>query len=282
MTVTRTDIKGLVQPKPRSAVSAAVLLAGSVFMSSEADGTSDRPTVAVIWGSLGLASYAGALLRVVETRRTGDRGLRSWKLGPWSLLWTGVAFGIATVSWSQAQAGTSAEIAISNVLRALWLVAIVMSAWTAGYLVGPGSLLKRSGKKVVSSLSRRFSAEVRSPLAPLLLYMVGFGARLALTATTGRFGYVGDAVSAVSAAKGYGQILNLLSFCTPLAICAPALQVFRERRPGGRITLFAIFSTKIAFGAASGGKQSFVNCGLSCRNSDEHYAPEGSQRSQSA
>jgi hypothetical protein len=64
--------------------------------------------------------------------------------------------------------------------------------------------------------------------------------------------------SGVSTATGYGQILSDLSLFAPLAIAAAALQVYRERLPGARITLAVLFLAELAFGAAAGGKESFV------------------------
>jgi threonine/homoserine/homoserine lactone efflux protein len=41
-------------------------------------------------------------------------------------------------------------------------------------------------------------------------------------------------------------------------VAAAALQVYRERVPGARVTLAVLFLAEIAFGAAAGGKQSFI------------------------
>jgi hypothetical protein len=62
----------------------------------------------------------------------------------------------------------------------------------------------------------------------------------------------------VSTATGYGQILSALSLCAPLAVAAAAIQVYRERSQAARITLIVLFLTELAFGAAAGGKVSFV------------------------
>jgi hypothetical protein len=107
-------------------------------------------------------------------------------------------------------------------------------------------------------MGRRFTGEVRSALAPWTLYGIGTAARITLTLTTGRFGYVGDPASAVSTATGYGQILSMLSLCAPLAVAAAALRVYREGQRRARITLAVLFLAELGFGAAAGGKQSFV------------------------
>ena len=110
----------------------------------------------------------------------------------------------------------------------------------------------------MAALDLRFAPEVRSPLAPWILYAIGTAARIATAATTGLFGYVGNVQSAVTTASGYQQLLGDLGLCAPLAVTAAALQVYRERVPGARVTLTVLFLAEIAFGAAAGGKQSFI------------------------
>ena len=113
-------------------------------------------------------------------------------------------------------------------------------------------------RKVMAALSLRFAPEVRSPLAPWILYAVGTAAGAATAATTGRFGYLGNAQSAITTASGYQQVLNDLSYCAPLAVAAAALQVYRERVPGAGVTLAVLFLAQITIGAAAGGKQSYI------------------------
>jgi hypothetical protein len=162
------------------------------------------------------------------------------------------------VTWSQPQTGTAAQIAISSVLKALWLLAVGMLAWAVGYCIGPSRAARGSAARAVAALGRRFSTDVRSPAAPWILYAVGFGARLGVAVSTGRVGYVGDASSAVSIATGYGQVLSLLSLLAPLAVAAAAIQVYRERLPGARVTLAVLFVTELGYGALAGGKEDFV------------------------
>jgi hypothetical protein len=230
---------------------AVVLLGGTLA-------ASDRPTRAVVWGGLALAAYSAGFMCLVERRQRAGRALARWQFGPWVLLWYGATFGLATVTWSGPQTGTPAQIAISSVLRGLWLVAVGMTALAIGYFVGPGQSARGIAARRVAALSQRFTADVRSGAAPWILYAVGLIARLASTVTTGQFGYVGEASSAVSSATGYGQILAVLSLCCPLAVAAAAIQLYRERLRGARITLIILFLAELGFGAAAGGKESFV------------------------
>jgi hypothetical protein len=113
-------------------------------------------------------------------------------------------------------------------------------------------------EQMMAALSLRFAPEVRSPLAPWILYAIGTVARIASAITTGLFGYVGNVQSDVTTASGYQQLLSILGLCASLGVAAAALQVYRERVPGARVTLAVLFVAEIAFGAASGDKQDFI------------------------
>lgn len=243
---------------PRRMIVAAVLLSAAIGLSGEALATAGQPTHAVAWGSVGFAAYAASLLCLVGSGQGKSLGLSRWWLGSWTLFWYCTAFGLATLTWVQPQTGTAAEISRSSVLRALWLVAVGMTLWALGYFVGPGRSARRFGNRLVAALSFRMAPEVRSPLAPWVLYLIGISASIASAATTGLFGYVGNVQSAVTTASGYQQLLSVLSLCAPLAVAAAALQVYRERVPGARVTLVVLFLAEIAFGAVAGGKQSFI------------------------
>ena len=243
---------------PRWVTAAAILLTAAIGLSAQALAAAGQPTHAVVWGSLGFAAYAASLLCLVGGGQGKALGLGRWWFGSWTLFWYCTAFGLATLTWVQPQTGTPAEISLSSVLRALWLVAVGMTLWVLGYFVGPGRPARRFGNKVMAALSLRFAPEVRSPLAPWILYAIGTAARIASAATTGLFGYVGNVQSAVTTASGYQQLLADLGLCAPLAVAAAALQVYRERVPGARVTLTVLFLAEIAIGAASGNKQGFI------------------------
>lgn len=220
--------------------------------------TSAVPTHSVVWGSLALAAYVAGLLCMLGARQGALLGLARWKLGSWMLLWYGLTFGLATVTWSGPQPSPANEIAISSVLRALWLVAVGITSWAIGYGVGPGYPLRRLALQGLTTLSKKRSMAVRSQLTPWIIYAIGIVARILDALTTGRFGDIGNTAPAYSTATGYQQILTDLSLFCPLAICAAALQVYRERVPGARITLIVLFIVELAFDAAAAGKEGFV------------------------
>jgi hypothetical protein len=239
-------------------IAAAILLTAAIWLCGEALATAVEPTRAVVWGSFGFAAYAASLLCLVGGGQGSSLGLGNWWFGPWGLLWYFICYGLATLTWVQPQTGTAAEIAVTSVLRALWLVTVGMTVWVLGYFVGPGRPARRIGNKVMAALSFRFTSEVRSPLAPWILFAIATAARIAVAGTTGLFGYVGNVQSAVTTASSYQQFLSDLSLCGPLAVAAAALQVFREHVPGARVTLAVLFLGDIAYGAASGQRLSFI------------------------
>ena len=202
-----------------------------------------------------MAAYAAGLLCLVGARQGNGLGLACWRFAPWILLWYSVTFGLTTTTWSQPQTG---QIAISSALRALWLIAVVMTVWVVGYFAGPGQPMRNRAARAPGAVGRRFAPEVRGPSAPWILYAIGVAARIASTTTTGRLGYVGEAASAVTTATDYGQILAALSLCAPLAVAAAAMQGFREELPGARITLSCLFLAELAFSLASGVKGSVI------------------------
>ena len=242
----------------RWVIAAMTCFAAAAVLCAETLATSAVPTHAVIWGSLALASYIVGLLFLVGVADANGPDLSRWKLGPWMLAWYVPAFGLATLTWSEPQTSTAAEIAVASVLRALWLVAVGVTCLAIGYAIGLGHPVRRLAVRGVEALRGHFGNTVRSRLTPWVLYAIGVAARIASTAATGRFGYVGDASSAVTAATGYGQYLSDLSLLAPLGVCAAALQVYRERLPGARLSLAVLFLSELAFGAAAGGKESFV------------------------
>jgi len=239
-------------------IAATACLAATAVLCGEALAASAVATRAIVWAALALACYCLGLLFLVGAVGANGVGLSRWKFGPWILAWSVLAFGAATLTWSQVQTSTAAQIAVSSVLRALWLVAVALTCLAVGYIIGPGRPVRQLAGRAMEALGRRLSGTVRSLLTPWMLYAIGLAARFASIVTTGRFGYVGDVSSAVSSASGYGQYLSDLSLLAPLGVCAAALQVYGERRPKARLSLAVLFLAEIAFGAAAGGKASFV------------------------
>lgn len=220
------------------------------------------PTGMVFWGGLALGLYVYGLLFALLAIRGPGCGPASWRLGPWMMIWAGTMYGLATVTLDQTQNTLVGQIILANVGRALWLVAAGTTMWLAGYLVGPGRPLRRAAGGGANRLQRQFSADVRSPLTPWLLYGVGTLARLATALATGRFGYVGNAASAVSTAAWYDQMLILLGLCGQIGLALAALQVFRQGLNGARVTLVVLFLAELGYAIASGQKENYATAVL--------------------
>ncbi len=246
-------------PVPARRVVGAALLIGNAVITLMLALAALQPGAAIAWGSVALGAYCTALLLIATAAAGHDHlGLASWKIGPWSLAWVAVAFGLVTITWVAPQSGTAAEITIQSVLRALWLMAVAMTVFTAGYCVGPRRLAEHHAQRISAALSSRFSNDIRSPLVPWLLFVFGSAAQLVSTATTGRFGYVGDAAAATTSASEYGQLLAIAALCGPLSIAAAAIRAYRTPTREASFTLAILFIIEIAVGAASGGKQSYI------------------------
>jgi hypothetical protein len=239
-------------------VNSFALLAMAVVLLMEELTTAYMPTQAVIWGSLALVAYLLGLFCLLGNGQSPILGLARWQFGPWTLLWYALTFGLASIAWNKPQQPPADQIAVNSVLRALCLVAVAMTLWTIGYLIGPSQPIRRGARRFMEALANYRTSRVRGRSTPWVIYAVGVSARVLTVVTTGRFGYVGDPASALSAATGYEQVLSELSLLCPLAVCAAALQLYRERLPSAWATLMILFVLELAFGAAAGGKGSFV------------------------
>jgi hypothetical protein len=232
---------------------AAALAAGA--MTAVSSGAQIR------WASVALAVLCAGLLPLMSAA-AGHRGLGlvSWRIGPWSLVWGGLAFGLATISWlsPSSVAGPASAILPGSMLRALWMLAVALIMLTVGYCAGPYRLAADRARRAAERLGRRFTDQVRGPMVPWVLAGAGLSAQFGYALLTGHFGYVGDAAAAVTTASGYGQYLAVAGECVPLAVVAAATRAYQTKAPGAWLTLLVLFTTAIVAGAVAGGKESFV------------------------
>ncbi len=213
------------------------------------------------WGAVALAAFCAGLLPVMSVAAGHDGlGLTSWRIGPWSLLWGALAFGLATISWlsPQTETGSSAVILPGSILRALWMIAVALAMLTVGYCAGPYRLAADHARRAAERFSRRFTGEIRSPMVPWVLLGIGLIAQFGFAALTGHIGYIGNTAASVSTASGYGQYLAVAGECVPLAVVAAAIRAYRTRTPWAWLTLLVLFAMAITAGAVAGGKESFV------------------------
>src|SRR3984885_15768405 len=171
----------------------------------------------IVWGAIALGVFCTGLLLLMSFTTGGDGlGLRAWRIGPWSLAYGAVAFGLATISWIGPQTGTAAQILPRSVLRALWLIAVAMALFTIGYCVVP-HVARSLGRRVNGTLAARFTDDVRGPSVPWILFGAGAAGQLGVAVTSGHLGYVGLGATPQAAVAGYSQFLALLGECVPLA-----------------------------------------------------------------
>lgn len=264
MTITKSELLPDFNRRHRWAITGAISFAVAFGLLFRALSVSAWPSQMVVWDGLALAAYTFGLLCVVGALQRSEVGFARWKFGPWILIWYIFAYGIASISWSQPQVSitTVSMITLPSVLQALWLVAVGLTAWFIGYLVGPGSPMKGVTSNGIRRVSSYYTSDVRSLYAPWILYAIGTAARFGFAATTGRYDYIGDTASSVSATTSYGQILNALGVCAQFAVVAAALQVFRERKPAARMTLLVLVISELAISLISGYKYNFLNVAL--------------------
>jgi hypothetical protein len=223
-----------------------------------AAGSSAAISVQISFGALALGAFCAGLLFLMSViGGYGGLGLRTWRIGPWSLAWAAIAFGLATISWVSPQAGIQAEILPTNILRAMWLVAVAMALFTSGYCSVP-HLARASTKWVRKTLTCRFTDDIRGPFVPWILFGTGVAANLAFAVTTGHLGYVGLSSASTVTATGYSQFLALLGDCLPLAVAAAAVRAYRTRLRAAWLTLAVMFVADVAAGATEGFKSAFI------------------------
>lgn len=241
-----------------TATLASFVIAAGLLAVALASGS--HPASAVVWGGLAVGAYAFGLLCLAGGGQGALLGLGRWRVGSWIMLWYGIAYGVTTVGWVHLPLDLQGEIPISSVQCALWLVAAGTTAWTGGYLAGASGLVQDFAKRADAAMGRRFAPEVRASVTPWLLFAIGASARLLRLVITGAYGHLGNLAAAPSVAPAtpYQQAVILLGYFGTFGVASAALQVFRERRPGSRVTLITLFCLDLAFDAASGAKSSFA------------------------
>jgi hypothetical protein len=213
----------------------------------------------IVWGAVALATLCTGLLLLMSAATGGDGlGLASWRVGPWSLVWGALAFGLATITWIGPQAGPAAEILPSSILRALWMLALAMVMLTAGYCAGPYRFAVAHARRAVDAVTGQLTDDIRGPAVPWVLFGIGVAAQLGYALLTGHLGYIGNAAAAVTTASGYSQYLAVAGDCVPLSVAAAAVRAYQTRVAGAWVSLTVLFGGAICVGAVIGGKESFV------------------------
>jgi hypothetical protein len=203
-----------------------------------------------------ILSLAGTQL-VLGLRHNAE-GIARWRAGPWYLIWSALAYGVASLTRLTPPTGTAALIQLSSIATALLVIAMATIAWTGGYLAGPPAPVRTAASSALGWLLRGTRPAPRSRVTPWALYTVGTLARFATAAFQGMFGYVGDPQLLLTQPKAYTQLLSLAATFTVFGIATAAYQAFTTGRTGSKVTLWILVVLEVVAGAAAGGKQSFV------------------------
>ncbi|MCH7230595.1 hypothetical protein L0U85_06965 [Glycomyces sp. L485] len=212
----------------------------------------------LVFRALSVTLLAFAALRLITLLPGNEHGIGRWRLGPWYLLWTGLAFGLASLTWLGPQTGSATRIALPSVVTGLGVLGLAVVAWTVGYLLGPPRGLRNAAGKGLSLLLRGTGATVRGGLLPWVFYAVATGARIVAVLLTGRFGYVGDPSELVSTAQPYNQLLHLLSTFALFAIAAASYRAFNPAIGGSKIALWTLVVTEAFVGSVAGSKSTLL------------------------
>ncbi|WP_168801787.1 hypothetical protein [Glycomyces buryatensis] len=204
--------------------------------------------------ALSVTLLAFAALLLITGLPGNEQGISRWRLGPWYLLWSGLAFGLASLTWLGPQTGSATRIALPSVVEGLGVLGLGIVAWTAGYVLGPPRGLRDAARSGLSTVLRGTGTTVRGGLLPWAFYAVGSAARLTGALLTNRFGYVGDPSELVTSANAYSQLLSLLSTFALFGIAAAAYRVFNPAIRSGNITLWTLVAAEVAVGAVAGSK----------------------------
>ncbi len=212
----------------------------------------------LVLGAATVMLLCAAALHLVLQVPGGEHGVARWRVGPWYLLWGGVAFGLSSLTWLAPQTGTATRIAVPSVVDGLHLYALSVVVWTVGYLAGPPGFALAGSRRFVAALTRGTTATIGGRGMPWLLYAAGSAARLVTVVLTGHFGYLGDPSVLVVHALPYGQVLNVLSTFALFAVGAAAYRAFTVGSRADAVTLWVLAATEVVVGALAGGKESFV------------------------
>ncbi len=208
--------------------------------------------------TLSVTLLAFAALQVILGLPGNEQGISRWRLGPWYLLWSGLAFGLASLTWLGPQTGPAAIIALPSVVEGLGVLGMGIVAWTVGYVLGPPRGLRDAARSGLSTVLRGTSTAVRGGMLPWGFFAVGVGARVTSALLTSGFGYVGDPSRLVTSANAYSQVLHLVSSFALFGIAAAAYRAFHPTIRGSKATLWTLVAAELAMGAVAGSKGAFL------------------------
>lgn len=215
---------------------------------------------AAVWDSVGLLLMGVVASFALTARRDHPHPIEIRSV---YLLYSAVGFGGLALAWVEQQTGTAGRIDQASVPRAVLVALIGIVAWSAGYAMVRGEPAKR-----FTLWCRRVAAPgtawtSRSAVVPLVLYMIGVGAR-GLRIGQGAYGYIADPRSLIANPSSFGQLLPIAERLTLISITVAAVNVARrsERSIGPLVLLVALVVIEICTTAYGGTKSALISIGI--------------------
>lgn len=240
---------------PRAALVAGVAVLAVVPMAVLAAGSPVRPSpaseVVLAVGTLVIASLA--CLAAVRGRGERGLGLSTFRLGSVWVAYYALVFGITSLAWTQQQFGTPGIVHQSSVPQAILAATVGMVAATTGYVVGAGRWVRRVLEAVVERAQPAGTWALRTSSMPLLVYLVGLGARL-VRLYSGQYAYLGDPRRVLSPTGGGQWLAQLEQFARYGLILAALDAVFLSRSLQSRVVFRILFVAEVVFALFSGVK----------------------------
>lgn len=209
--------------------------------------------VSIVCGSLSL-TLAGLAATLHMTRgKPLVTTLSSGQLGPWFAVSTAIVFGVASLIWIAPPAPYSFLVTPSGVLTALFVVAVALLCFTAGYSIAfPGPTNGAAhwmNRVIVTNRTLRLGQRIAWLLLGVAL--VGYLGEIAI----GRFGYLSNPAAAVSSGNPFAQLLFVLSNFSVFAVALSANDYARSPRKGPLASLAALLAIQSIVGAFSADKE---------------------------
>jgi hypothetical protein len=167
-------------------------------------------------------------------------------------------FGVASLGWLRHPPLSAVEVAPRNVVTGVLLCFLALLAWGTGYLVQPAAPLARVLRSLAQWAFVPGRERMRWRNAPLILYLVGMGAR-AIELATGRFGYFQDVGAALTSPSPWQQALSIVDGLTQLGLVLAALDAaYFSRTRRSTVVVVSLLIVESGVGMLSASKQSVL------------------------
>lgn len=191
--------------------------------------------------------------------KVGRRASVHWaRIGPIFGGYFAVVFGLFSLGWLSPQQGIAATIEPTLIPGSVAVSMIGLSMWTIGYIAGAPRIMTTGLARLVDRIFPGSNQTFRFAGAPVVVYLIGLGARL-YQLHTSSYGYLQNAQVALSSPSPAGHIVALLGDFAAIGLVMAAIDAFAlSRSSRSKIILTALLTAEIGNGLFSGSKQSVV------------------------